>query len=139
MELSKRMNKNILLIVEGSVVEQNIFSDVFYRYGFNTIVSEEKLDVENVGQFEKYQYQLDNNNIVIVQGPRNRIHDFLKLYDENEMSIEKAFSYSYAFFSGIFLIYDVDHNDCDDVETMFKRFSDEFKSELACSILDSLG
>lgn len=127
------MNKNILLIVEGSVVEQNIFGDAFSKYGFNTIISKEKMDVDGVGQFEKFQYELNNNNIVIIQGPRNRIHDFLKLFNEKEMSIEKAFSYSYAFFSGIFLIYDVDHNDCDDVEEMFKRFSDESTGMLLLS------
>lgn len=128
-----RMNKNILLIVEGSVYEQNLFGDVFSKYGFNTIVSNQKMDVDGVGQFEKFEYQLDKSNVVIIQGPKNRIHDFLRLYDENEMSIEKAFSYSYAFFSGIFLIYDVDHNDCDDVELMYKRFPDESTGMLLLS------
>ena len=127
------MNNNILLIVEGSVYEQNLFGDIFSKYGFNTIVSKQKMNVDGVGQFEKFEYQLNKSNIVIIQGPRNRIHDFLKLYDENEMSIEKAFSYSYAFFSGIFLIYDVDHNDCDDVELMYKRFSDESTGMLLLS------
>lgn len=127
------MNKNILLIVEGSVTEPNIFNDVFLKYGFNAIVSGEQMDIEDAGQFEKFEYSLDKNNVVIIQGPRNRIHDFLKLYNENEMSIEKAFSYPYAFFSGIFLIYDVDHNDCDDVEEMYKRFSDESTGMLLLS------
>lgn len=116
---------NILLIVEGSVEEQTVFGEIFTKYGFNTIISKEKMNVENVGQFEKFQYQLNNNNVVIIQGPRNRIHDFLKFYNENEMSIERTFFYSYAFFSGIFLIYDVDHNDSEDVEEMSRRFSDE--------------
>ena len=127
------MNKNILLIVEGSVDEQNIFGDVFSSYGFNTIISDEKMNIDGFGQFEKFQYKLNKNNVVIIQGPRNRIHDFLKLYNENEMSIEKAFSYSYAFFSGIFLIFDVDHNDCDDIEEMFRRFSDESTGMLLLS------
>ena len=126
-----RMNNNILLIVEGSVYEQNLFGDIFSKYGFNTIVSNQKMDVEGVGQFEKFEYRLDKSNVVIIQGPRNRIHDFLKLFNEQEMSIEKA--YSYAFFSGIFLIYDVDHNDCDDVELMHKRFSDESTGMLLLS------
>lgn len=119
------MNKNILLIVEGSVSEQNIFNCVFSKCGFNTIISGEKMDVEDVGQFERFEYQSEKTNIVIIQGPKNRIHDFLKMYNENEMSIEGAFSYAYAFFSGIFLVYDVDHNDCDDVEEMYKKFADE--------------
>ena len=127
------MNKNILLIVEGSVDEQNIFGHIFSKYGFNAIISNQKMDILGIGQFEKFEYQLNKNIIVIIQGPRNRIHDFLKLYDENEMSIEKIFSYSYAFFSGIFLIYDVDHNDCEDIELMYKRFSDESSGMLLLS------
>ena len=90
------MSRNILLIVEGSVFEQNIFDNVFKKYGFNTIVSEKKMDVEGVGEFDKFEYKMDNNNIVIIQGPRNRIHDFIRYYNANEMEIEKAFSYSYA-------------------------------------------
>ena len=129
----KKMNKNILLIVEGSVTEPNIFNGVFSKYGFNTIVSGEKMDIEDAGQFEKFEYSLDKNNVVIIQGPRNRIHDFLKLYNENEMSIEKAFSYPYAFFSGIFLIYDVDHNNCGDIQEMFNKFSDESTGMLLLS------
>lgn len=127
------MNKNILLIVEGSVYEQSIFGNVFSKYGFNTIISNEKMDIDGIGQFQRFEYQLNKNNVVIIQGPRNRIHDFLKLYNENEMSIERAFSYSYAFFSGIFLIYDVDHNDCDDIKEMYNKFADESTGMLLLS------
>lgn len=133
MEQLKRMNRNILLVVEGSVDEQNIFGDVFSKYGFNTIVSDQKMEIEGVGQFEKFEYSLNSNNVAIIQGPRNRVHDFLRLFNEKEMSIEKAFSYAYAFFSGIFLIYDVDHNDCEDIEEMYRRFSDESTGMLLLS------
>ena len=127
------MGKNILLIVEGSVSEQNVFGDVFTKYGFSVTISKEKMNVEDVGQFECFQYSLNENNVVIIQGPRNRIHDFLKLYDSNEMEIERAFSYSYAFFQGIFLIYDVDHNDEEDVTAMFNKFQDESTGMLLLS------
>lgn len=127
------MNKNVLLIVEGKVSEQNIFHGVFSKYGFNVVVCEKPLTIENIGQFEKIEYKLNNNNIVIIQGPRNRIHDFLLLFNENEMSIEKIFEYPYAFFTGIFLIYDVDHNDNDDIEKMYKKFSDESTGMLLLS------
>lgn len=127
------MPKNFLLIVEGSVDEQNILGDAFTQYGFHAIVSEEKMNVENIGRFEKFQYESHRNNVVIIQGPRNRIHDFLKFFKEDEMSIEKMFSYTYGFFSGIFLIYDVDHNDCEDVEEMFGRFCDESTGMLLLS------
>ena len=45
------MNKNILLIVEGSVDEQNIFGHIFSKYGFNTIISNQKMDILGIGQF----------------------------------------------------------------------------------------
>ena len=119
------MNKKILLIVEGKVSEQNIFSNIFKQYGFNVVKKDKPMDVDGIGEFTKDEFELNNNSVVIIQGPRNRIHDFLKFYNDNEMSIEKAFSYSYAYFNGIFLIYDVDHNDCDDVNEMFDKFQDE--------------
>ena len=133
MRLLMKMNNNYLLIVEGGVDEQNIFDCIFSKYGFKTIKSKEKMELEDVGQFERFEYSLNKSNIVIIQGPRNRIHDFLKYYDENEMAVEKAFEYPYAFFKGIFLIYDVDHNDCDDVKEMFRRFPDESTGMLLLS------
>ena len=119
------MVKNFLFIVEGEIDEKTLFSRVLERYGFNAIVCGEKLDLENVGQLSKLEYSLDTNNIVLIQGPRNRIHDFLKYYNDNCYSVERAFHYEYAYFKGIFLIYDVDHNDCDDVSEMFAKFNDE--------------
>lgn len=127
------MANNILLIVEGCVDEKNIFGDIFEDYGFKTIISDEILNIDGCGQFDKAQYGLLNNTITIIQGPRNRIHDFLKIYSDKNIDIEKVFSYEYAFFSAIFLIYDVDHNDCDDVETMFKHFNDETRGLLLLS------
>ena len=62
------MSKNILLIVEGSVYEQNIFGDVFSKYGFNTIVSNQKMDVDGVGQCEKFEYQLEKNKASFANG-----------------------------------------------------------------------
>lgn len=127
------MPRNILLIVEGSVDEQSIFEDAFSQYGFHPTTVKEKINVEDIGQFEKLQFELGKNNVIIVQGPRNRIHGFLKMYNEKEMSIERFFSHSYEYFSAIFLIYDVDHNDCDDVREMFRRFPDESTGMLLLS------
>ncbi len=127
------MAKNFLFIVEGEIDEKTLFSRVLERYGFNAIVCGEKLDLENVGQLSKLEYSLDTNNIVIIQGPRNRIHDFLKYYNDNCYSVERAFHYEYAYFKGIFLIYDVDHNDCDDVSEMFAKFNDESSGMLLLS------
>lgn len=127
------MSKNILLIVEGNVDEQDIFSKIFLKYGFNTIISKEKLNLENIGQFDKYEYSSNKENVVIIQGPRTRIHDFLLLIQDPNISIEKIFKYSYAYFQNIFLIYDVDHNDCDDIEKMYNQFQDESTGMLLLS------
>ena len=72
--------------------------------------------------------------VVIVEGPRNRIHDFLLLLKKDDsISIEKALSYEFAYFQKIFLLYDVDHNDCDDLEEMFSHFCDESMGMLLLS------
>lgn len=127
------MSKRILLIVEGKTDEQNVLGNAFRKYGFETIVSNESLNIENIGAFRKFEYSSSKDNVVIIQGPRNRIHDFLKLIRNEYVSIEKIFSYAYAFFQNIFLIYDVDHNDCSDVSEMFSRFSDESSGMLLLS------
>lgn len=126
-------NKNILLIVEGAVDEKTVLDDVFASYGFHTLISESKIDVDDIGQLKKLEYVFDNSNVVIIEGPRNRIHDFLKLADSSNIDIEKVFKYYNGFFQGIFLIYDVDHNDCDDVNDMFNRFCDESSGMLLLS------
>lgn len=128
------MANRILLVVEGSKTEPNVFRDVFKRYGFETVVPKEKINVGEAGQLSKYIYGKDGSLVVIVEGPRNRIHDFLLLLKKDDaVSIEKALSYEFAYFQKIFLLYDVDHNDCDDVEEMFSRFSDESMGMLLLS------
>ena len=46
-------------------------------------------------------------------------------FDNKFEEIERLFHYPTYHFSGIFLIYDVDHNDNDDVELMFEKFNNE--------------
>jgi len=121
---------NILLIVEGKVDEPTLFSRIFTRYGFNAITANEPLAVEGLGTWNKSELAKDKSNVVIVQGPRNRIHDLLLDISKEEVSIERYFHYDYAAFSSVFLIYDVDHNDCDDLKRMFELCSDETSSGL---------
>lgn len=124
------MSKNYLLIVEGKKTEPNVFERVFERYGFRVKKGKEPLNITDVGQFEKIEFSLNQNNVVIIQGPKNRIHDFLLLIEKEDVVVEKLFKYQYAFFNSIFLIYDVDHNDCEDIEKMFNYFNDETTSGL---------
>lgn len=127
------MKDNYLLVVEGTKTEKNIFQNVLEKYGFNVIDVKEKLDVENVGQLESLEFSNERKNVIMIQGPKNRIHDFLKMYNEKEDSIEKAFSLSSTKFKGIFLMYDVDHNDQTDIEEMFAKFQDESSGMLLLS------
>ena len=119
------MPNNYLLVVEGANDEKNILQSAFEKYGFNVIKCEEKISVETYGEFNKYELKSDNDNVVIIEGPRNRIHDFLMSFDTEYEAVEKLFHYSTYHFSGIFLIYDVDHNDNEDVDIMFKKFNNE--------------
>lgn len=127
------MGNNYLLIVEGKKDEKTIFSNVLVRYGYSPIVYLKTLNIEDVGQFKISDLAKDNNNVFIIQGPKNRIHDFLLLYNKNQDSIERLFRYEYGFFQGIFLVYDVDHNDCDDIRLMFDKFNDESSGMLLLS------
>ena len=78
------MPNNYLLVVEGANDEKNILQSVFEKYGFNVIKCEEKISVESYGEFYKYELKSDNDNVVIIEGPRNRIHDFLISFDKSE-------------------------------------------------------
>ena len=104
------MPNNYLLIVEGANDEKNLLQYVFEKYGFSVTRYKEKISVDTLGSFFKYELKSDVNNVVIIEGPRNRIHDFLIIFDIEFVAIEKLFHYSPYHFSGIFLIYDVDHS-----------------------------
>lgn len=119
------MPNNYLLVVEGSRDEKSVMQYAFEKYGFNIIKSKEKISVDAGGEFYKFELNDKKENIVIIEGPRNRIHDFLINYDNEYEAIERLFHYPTYHFSGIFLIYDVDHNDNDDIDTMFNKFNNE--------------
>ena len=118
------MGNKYLLIVEGAKTEQKIFSSVLKKYGFNVTVESKKLEIDKF-TFDYTNYEKDQKEIIIVQGHRNRIHDFLKLFDSNESDLDRLFSNCSNCFQGIFLIYDVDHNNEKDIEKMFNKFPEE--------------
>lgn len=123
------MKNKILLVVEGKKDEPDILLDVLKNYGIKA-VNIGPINVETIGNFDLYKFDDNKDLIVIAAGPRNRIHDFLMLIKKKDLIIERFFNFSYASFHSIFLIYDVDHNDCDDVEEMFSYFCDESKGML---------
>ena len=127
------MANRILILTEGSVDEQDVFFSAFNKYGINTSVSSERIVEIDAVKFVESSYSGGNTTIFIIQGPRNRIHGFLKFVDDKNMSIEKMFGFQFGYFSKIFLIYDVDHNDCDDVLRMSSLFKDETTGMLLLS------
>ena len=123
------MNKRFLIITEGSETEPNIFVDLFKKYGFYVEhESQIKLNVdkENKGIFANYKlFNSKKDTIIIAQGPRNRIRDLLRLYDNQKHDIERFFTKAKENFSGIFLIYDVDQTLSNDLKEAFNKFNNE--------------
>lgn len=127
------MARNILLLTEGQVDEQDIFSAVFDHYGANSISSNKRIIDLDLGEFVESRISGDLLNVYIIQGPRNRIHDFLKFLNDECVDVERLFGYKYAFFQKIFLLYDVDHNDRGDISNMLGLFQDEARGMLLLS------
>jgi len=130
------MTEKYLLIVEGAKTEKTIFGSIFEKYGFNVIKCENKISKDY--KFEVIESNLvnDNKNVIIIEGPKNRIHDVLlniisnPTDDIDNIDVETVFGYKPNDFRGIFWIYDVDHNEPDDIVTMFRKFSDENENGL---------
>ena len=121
------MAKNFLIITEGIRTEPNILEAVLKRYGFNVI---RKDPIEINGEDQPFDLDVtklsgDKDNIYIAKGPKNRIYEFLALIDSNSADIERYFSKFEENFSGIFLVYDVDHTLNEDLEKMFAKYNDE--------------
>ncbi len=120
------MNKNFLIIVEGAVTEKSILMSVFEKYNFEVFDCgkiELQKNIEDL--FINIYDTLENDKVFLVQGPRNRIHDWLKLIKTNEEDFELFFKGISGKFAGIFIIYDVDHTSKSDLEMMFQKYNDE--------------
>ena len=127
------MNKKYLIIVEGEVDEVDIFEKIFLSLGFK--VSRDKtLNFKNINLdlASKIFSNLDKD-IYIVHSIQNRIHDIVIKFDNSKDDIERFFGFATNYFQGIFLIFDIDHNDEQDVEDMFKMFQDEYSGLLLVS------
>ena len=125
------MTKNYLLIVEGKVTEKDILSSVFERYGFKTYDCGQIDFSEELKEFVLTKLNTPNeDNIFIVQGPRNRIHDWLRLIDTKQDDFERYFRDLDGLFAGTFIIYDVDHTLKETLSNMFERYADETSSGL---------
>ncbi|MBE7039036.1 MAG: hypothetical protein E7404_09075 [Ruminococcaceae bacterium] len=120
------MSKNFLLIVEGAVTEKSILKSILKKCDVEVFDSG-RIDLKaNVNEvFADLYYTSKKDKIFLVQGPRNRIHDWLKQIKLNEEDFELFFKEIEGKFAGIFIIFDVDHTMNDDLEEMFQKYNDE--------------
>lgn len=122
-----QMNKNFLLIVEGDKPEKNIFSRIFEKYGFN-VIQQNKITIPNgddIFEFDRTKFVGDKSNIVIINGPKNRLSEFINLFDGTINSLDNIILDPFSLFAGVFLIYDVDHTSKEKLEKMFEKFQNE--------------
>ena len=85
-----RNKKKYLAIVEGEKMETDILEYVLQKYDFNVEVSQEKLSNESK-DFKQTFICDDYDDFYIIQGPRNRIKEVLKLVEESDGLIERYF------------------------------------------------
>lgn len=124
------MIEKYLFIVEGEKTEKNLFGEFFKSLGFNVINCKKKMTLEYGFSVNEEEYVNDQKNVVLIQGPKNRIHEILMNnsnmgLDVDNINIETVFGFKPYDFRGIFWIYDVDHNSEDDIVKMYKKFNDE--------------
>lgn len=87
-----------------------------------------RVNVENL--FANVYSTSKKDKIYIIQGPRNRIHDWLKQMKTNEEDFEHFFDSIDGLFAGVFIIYDVDHTSNEELEEMFDKYNNETDSGL---------
>ena len=129
------MAKNFLIITEGTKTEPTILKAIFEKYKFN-VIDHEPIKISD----EKDSFELDvselseqSDNIMIAQGPKNRIRDFLLLVNKQKEDIDRYFVKLKKNFAGIFLVYDVDHTLKEDLEEMYNKYNDETSGLLLLS------
>ena len=121
------MNKNFLLIVEGNKPEKDLFSRVFEKYGFN-VIRQDIITIPNgddIFKFDRTNFVGEKSNIVIINGPKNRISEFINLFDGTIDSLDNLILDPFTLFAGVFLIYDVDHTSKEKLKKMFDKFQNE--------------
>ena len=125
------MSKNFLLIVEDAVTEKNILKSILKNCDVEVFDSgriDLRGNVEDV--FANIYDTSKKDKIYLVQGPRNRIHDWLKQIKTNQDDFEFFFNEIDGKFAGIFIIFDVDHTLSEELAEMFEKYNDETENGL---------
>lgn len=127
------MNKKYLIIVEGKKDEVKIFSNLLIKLGFK-VESGKDIDFGKTNFKEVSEtFTMNNLEVLILHSAQSRIHDIVIKFDNSKDDIERFFGFATNYFQGIFLIFDIDHNDNDDVKNMFEKFQDEYSGLLLVS------
>lgn len=130
-----------LLIVEGAVAEPEILKTVFDKYGVSTYHAEKRLEIGDDGDIALPNLKDDTSDIVIVQGPRTRLYELLKIIKNHSYDVNKMMGRCSNYFSLIFWVFDVDQNTDDELSECFKLFMDESDDGLlllSCPCVESL-
>ena len=118
--------KNYLLIVEGEVTESTIFEYIFNKLGYSVNKIEGKLTLSN--DFKDLIVKSlieDKDSVTIIQGPKNRINELIKLFENEQYDIKRIFTNLNINFAAVFWIYDVDHTSCENLSKMLNRYNNE--------------
>lgn len=126
--------KNFLLIVEGIKTEPTIFETIFTDLGYRVIIEGERLNLSSeFKDLAKKTLGTKKDNVVIIQGPKNRINELITLFEDSTNDINRIFDDFKVLFSGIFWIYDVDHTSNESLIKMLNRYQSETEGMLLVS------
>ena len=106
--------KNYLLIVEGEVTESTIFEYIFNQLGYSVNKIEGKLALSNdFNDLTVKSLTEEKDMVTIIQGPKNRINELIKLFENEQYDVKRIFNDLNILFAAVFWIYDVDHTSCE--------------------------
>lgn len=141
--MEKKTHRKYLLLVEGEKAEVEIFSAVLGKYGYKVNRNLRKLDFKGTGDpLGPDVFSSEESDVYILSGKQTRLRDVVNCFDPKTDFFERALGFRASdIFQGIFLIYDVDHNESEVLEKAFSRFDSEDKGLLLleCPCLEVLG
>ena len=131
------MNRNYLLLVEGKEAEPRLFSQILLRYGFHPVRASRQLANGSI-KYNREELSDSICNVVIAQAEKNRLNEIYDMMKENPSyydfeHIFKADEQGIKPYSGIFLIFDVDHTSDEALASLCSLFSNETDGMLLVS------